>query len=1416
MRMKRSVSLLLLLMFCLSLFASCGPSFGPNNLSGGLWKSMDNVDITTGKLLTNKEYKNTVKFDTVLPSDKYSDFIPDVNYSHKTDLYGIYTGDLFHDQSEMFLNAEHTAEDEVKIKFRARKGNLTSVTVLVKSYKGSDIKEYPMTKTASGDYFDDYSVTLEPSGEIRWYIFKINKDNNIMYYTAKKAEYDIPTKNWGGWFILTPGFKTPEWAQGTVFYSIVPDSFYNADPLNDGKLGGWATSVARPWGVDRIGYQFPMVSSVTGADYYGGDLRGIAQKLDYIKNQMGGKALYTTPILESSFNIGYGSYDYFTINKFYGTNTELQKLTKIIHENNMKQILDGVWLFSSRYSRDYNKNGFYPEPGAFSDPNSIYNNLYYLDKGNDWPNFRTVYNENVLKINFETEFTKDYIYRKPNSSFQFFLREPFNIDGYRLDVPAYNPSSTNGYDVETQFRKYMKEINPDSVLIGETTVLPEELQGTALDGVWNYDDFTGTVYPYFGAQKMKPSDQKYPEGSRSFPKLTEEEFLLKATAAVNKYPFTASKSMYNILSSHDIFRSLTNLNYNVDHALMAVSMLMTMVGSPSIFYGDETGMTGHSNSMGNMKSFDWNKQNWNYEIHNTYKSFKRLREDYDYVLRQGGFMALSADNDEKIYSYARFTEDSFVIAAGNSSNEAKFVQIPVYKCYAKENSTIYDYNNNYAYKVKDGMITVKIQPSSYVILVPDNKNSGFIRDYETKDIGFVPVRGGAVVDANLITLYGSGSLGGINDNFRFIYKQSFGASMQTVLIKNIKGITNDTGLMFRESDSTYSKFVSASVNGGKIKVSYRQDEAAEVKTFDEIAVNENDIYLRIVRGDDNSYSIQYSADNKTYTEVYKIFVDMQNQIPGGLFTTGSQNENKAEFYDFSLIKLSTKYMDNFDDGLNSIYAKIPSSDSYKVADNTLTLKSKSSTVRLLSYAPALDFSVSASVENIKAGGAGLIIYQGEDNYLAVYKKRSSIIFESSLSGYKAEEARIENISADKVYFQIQSAGSYISAYYSTDNENWQKIGDYVSANFSEAYAGMFVSGKGTADFKEFTFGNINKGKFDFISNKDYGESTPVYPTFNMYKLKYGNGDWSYTEGGYLQSGTAGFANMIIDGSFNTDSYMVDITIKGIEGTGYAGIHFAKSSSIVKVEKGGYLFRINKNGSSELLFAGKVIAKGSFKLNFKDENRIRLIVNKATGIRVYANDKIIPLITAAAENEVKGMIDFVTNDAKASFTCLNLVLNFKGLDRYSIVPFNFNNNVLSTTYKDYAQMVGENGKVYEDFTMNVSFSMSEPNDNDSYFGFLIHSAAGDYPEKSGYLLYFKDGKIGIMKNNKIITEKDVSDIKLKTITKLEISVKDNNVVVKSDAGKLFEHKVDAEGAGAVTIVSTNINSTVFSFKITAEK
>ena len=497
-----------------------------------------------------------------------------------------------------------------------------------------------------------------------WYYFLIVKDGEIYYYgnnMDNKGGIGMIYNHEPPSFQITvykKGFRTPNWFKHSVMYQIFVDRFYNN--LEDGQLFNpkERCHVYYRW-YDKPYYR---TCSKTGVivcfDFYGGNLLGVIEKLSYLK-ELGVNVIYFNPIFEAPSNHKYDTADYKKIDSMYGNEEIFKQLCKKAEEMGIRIILDGVFSHTGSDSIYFNKEGTYPEIGAYQSTDSPYYSWYkfleWPEKYECWWGIDTLPEVNELDPSFMRFIIYDH-----DSVLEYWMKK--GSKGWRLDVADELPD-----EFIRAFRKKMKEIDPESVLIGEVWEdasnkisygeMRKYLLGEGLDSVMNYpfrkiviDFFLGNISSY--------------ETHRALMSLHEN------------YPLEVFYSTMNVVGSHDVPRILTilgeappedtmsreekaryflteeKIRLAIDRLKLVSLFQITFPGVPCIYYGDEAGVEGYGDP------YCRATYPWGAEIKELLKWYKKVigfRNKYG-VLRTGRWKSLAIDDD--VYGYIRVVKDN--------------------------------------------------------------------------------------------------------------------------------------------------------------------------------------------------------------------------------------------------------------------------------------------------------------------------------------------------------------------------------------------------------------------------------------------------------------------------------------------------------------------------------------------------------------------------------------------------------------------------------------------------------------------------------------------------------------------------------------------------------------------------------------
>jgi len=416
----------------------------------------------------------------------------------------------------------------------------------------------------------------------------------------------------------------PPWVKDAVFYQIFPERFSNGDPSND-------PPVTEPWG----GEPKPK-------NYFGGDLQGIINHLDYI-SALGINTLYLNPIFQSNSNHKYHADDYLKIDPAFGDERVFKKLVDECHARGVRVILDGVF--------NHTGTGFFAfrdikEKGAKSKYLGWYNVYGFPVGPPSKPNYECWWGYGDLpKLMTHNPGVHEYLFRVTSHWMKL------GIDGWRLDVPNEVP-----HQFWVDWRIHVKSINPDAYIVGEIwDDASPWLKGDQFDAVMNYK-LREACLNFFINKKTNA---------------TEFDTTLSVLRA--KYSGEVNLAMQNLLGSHDTERLLTLCKGDKEILKLAWLFQMTYVGAPMVYYGDEVGMMGGKDP-GCRGTMIWERDKQDTNLLDYMKSLITLRREHA-SLRHGTFETLVADAATGVYAFARRSGASACVVVLNTSESPRQVSV---------------------------------------------------------------------------------------------------------------------------------------------------------------------------------------------------------------------------------------------------------------------------------------------------------------------------------------------------------------------------------------------------------------------------------------------------------------------------------------------------------------------------------------------------------------------------------------------------------------------------------------------------------------------------------------------------------------------------------------------------------------------
>ena len=451
----------------------------------------------------------------------------------------------------------------------------TSPHKVAKVYLVTDEGKSPMERQLQWEYGEVFRLSLELPDSLKY---------RFVGYTIEGTEFSLPEDPSQSFFFNGINyFPQLKWVSQGIIYQIFPERFYNGNPENDVLAlksdefhynEQWAqNNLWAKEGPSLVSWNDPISSQHCCHQYFGGDLAGIIEKLDYLKG-LGVTALYLNPIFDSGSAHGYDTHDYMKVSPKFGTEEDLQELLNEAHKRGMRVILDfvpnhtglGFWAF-----QDVVKNG----------EDSPYWDWYFIHKWPFTPGDPAAYEAwwgvgSLPKLNTGNPQVKEYLFKVVRHWLNF------GADGWRVDVPN---ELTNAKAFFNEMRQLAKMEKPDAYLIAEIWQIdPSWVQGDQFDSLMNYALGRDTLF-------------NFAKGS-----IDGESALANLSRYFAAYGENVTAMGFNLVSSHDTGRILTDLgggNFDdlpnpgaVERLKLLSTLVYTLPGAPVIFQGDERGILG--------------------------------------------------------------------------------------------------------------------------------------------------------------------------------------------------------------------------------------------------------------------------------------------------------------------------------------------------------------------------------------------------------------------------------------------------------------------------------------------------------------------------------------------------------------------------------------------------------------------------------------------------------------------------------------------------------------------------------------------------------------------------------------------------------------------------------------------------------
>src|SRR5919108_1109157 len=612
----------------------------------------------------------------------------------------------------------------VSLRLRVTGAKPTSVTLRVEAGRVSNLR---MTRRGSR-WSATYRTPARPA--IVSYAFRVQLRRRTFWYGDDDSGTDTRKGGSGRLTRLrTDGFKltvydrafaTPAWLQGAVVYEIFVDRFRNGDKSNDPCCEVFYGNVPA---LKHATWNEPVedarATGVFNRDFFGGDLEGVVQKLDYLKS-LGVEAIWLTPIFKARSNHRYDTDDYNEIDPGVGGDPAFVFLANESAAKGIRLILDGVFNHTSSDSVYFDRYSRYPAiVGACESPSSRFRPWYEIT-GNEVPcrsysGFANL--DSLPTLNDANASVRAFVYGDGVGSVVGRWTGS-GADGWRLDV-AHELSASWWRD----FRRTVKGYNfaADVPLIGEITAGPvdatEYLLGDQLDGVMNYRFRQAAI----GFARTTP----FTDSSGMIAPLSPRQVDNALKAVLADYPPQASAVSFNLVDSHDTNRVLFALDGDKQRQRLVALLQFTTPGAPMIYYGDEAGINapgrGGFGDPYNRAPYPWTDESGNVNTYGPadqvlidwYSTLATMRQRWP-ALRSGSLTPLFTN--ASVYGFARVAAPHRpVVVALNKGGQAASVRLPVRGLYPN-GATLENVFEGSRQQVSGGTVVVTVPPVGGIVL----------------------------------------------------------------------------------------------------------------------------------------------------------------------------------------------------------------------------------------------------------------------------------------------------------------------------------------------------------------------------------------------------------------------------------------------------------------------------------------------------------------------------------------------------------------------------------------------------------------------------------------------------------------------------------------------------------------------------
>ena len=530
-----------------------------------------------------------------------------------------------HDGSELYLSSSSPKLGQ-RVTFNFRAGsNFPIEQAILRLYHDGEPRFFPMKRSpVKGEQW--WQVKVEIRNLKTPYRFLIVNGDNYSWLNARGFQsHDVTSTN-DFQLLATPAF--PNWIRSAVFYQIFPDRFATSGQYQHLKPEKF---ISRPWDQLPNGRD-----KSTGVEFFGGDLDGVSQRLDHLK-ELGINGIYFTPIFPAGSTHRYDASSFDEVDPLLGGDAALLRLAK-------KAKSAGIYLMGDLTTNHCGREHSWLQRSLKS-KKAKEREFFYWDKSvkhgyEGWWGLAS-----LPKLNYNSKKLREIMYQGKNSIVKKWLKKPYNLAGWRIDVGnmtgRYKGEDIN-HEVITGVRKALQDSNSQAWLVAENADhFPSDLDGFGWHGTMNYNGF---MRPIWGWLSNKAQVEKAFFGVPvSIPRFTAGEMVSAMKEFSATIPWRNFVSSMLLLDSHDTARFRNVVGTDPMRHIAGIGLLLTYPGVPSIYAGDELGLEGQWGEDGR-RTIDWSRQSWDHDFLSEVKKLIKIRRQ-SHALAQGGLRWILIEDD---------------------------------------------------------------------------------------------------------------------------------------------------------------------------------------------------------------------------------------------------------------------------------------------------------------------------------------------------------------------------------------------------------------------------------------------------------------------------------------------------------------------------------------------------------------------------------------------------------------------------------------------------------------------------------------------------------------------------------------------------------------------------------------------------